>query len=53
MEFQHTLAKPATIEGTSLHTGNPTKLTMCPAPVNYGIKFRRMDLEDKPFIPAT
>jgi UDP-3-O-[3-hydroxymyristoyl] N-acetylglucosamine deacetylase / 3-hydroxyacyl-[acyl-carrier-protein] dehydratase len=52
MEFQHTLAKPATIEGTSLHTGNPTKLTMCPAPVNYGIKFRRMDLEDKPFIPA-
>ncbi len=27
-------------------------LTLQPAPENFGFKFRRMDLEDKPFIPA-
>jgi UDP-3-O-[3-hydroxymyristoyl] N-acetylglucosamine deacetylase/3-hydroxyacyl-[acyl-carrier-protein] dehydratase len=50
--FQHTLAKPATIEGTSLHTGEKVTLTLQPAPENFGFKFRRMDIEDKPFIPA-
>src|SRR5436189_3058224 len=49
---QHTLAKAATIEGTSLHTGEKVTLTLQPAPENFGIKFRRMDIEDKPFIPA-
>lgn len=49
---QHTLAKPATIEGTSLHTGEKVTLTLRPAPENFGIKFRRIDIEDKPFIPA-
>jgi UDP-3-O-[3-hydroxymyristoyl] N-acetylglucosamine deacetylase/3-hydroxyacyl-[acyl-carrier-protein] dehydratase len=51
-ELQHTLAKPATIEGTSLHTGEKVTLTLQPAPENFGFKFRRMDIEDKPFIPA-
>ncbi len=27
-------------------------LTLQPAPENFGFKFRRIDLEDKPFIPA-
>lgn len=49
---QHTLAKAATIEGTSLHTGEKVTLTLQPAPENFGFKFRRMDIEDKPFIPA-
>jgi UDP-3-O-[3-hydroxymyristoyl] N-acetylglucosamine deacetylase/3-hydroxyacyl-[acyl-carrier-protein] dehydratase len=49
---QHTLAKPASLEGTSLHTGEKVTLTLQPAPENFGIKFRRVDLEDKPFIPA-
>ena len=49
---QHTLAKPASITGTSLHTGEQVTLTLQPAPENFGFKFRRMDLEDKPFIPA-
>ena len=53
MEYQHTLAKPATLTGTSLHTGEAVTLTMAPAPVGHGIKFRRMDLEDQPFIPAS
>ena len=38
--------------GTSLHTGEPVTITLQPAPDNFGIKFRRVDLEDKPFIPA-
>jgi UDP-3-O-[3-hydroxymyristoyl] N-acetylglucosamine deacetylase / 3-hydroxyacyl-[acyl-carrier-protein] dehydratase len=49
---QHTLAKAASITGTSLHTGEPVTLTLQPAPENFGIKFRRVDLEDQPFIPA-
>lgn len=49
---QHTLAKSASITGTSLHTGEQVTLTLQPAPENFGFKFRRVDLEDKPFIPA-
>jgi UDP-3-O-[3-hydroxymyristoyl] N-acetylglucosamine deacetylase / 3-hydroxyacyl-[acyl-carrier-protein] dehydratase len=49
---QHTLAKPASITGTSLHTGEQVTLTLQPAPEDFGFKFRRIDLEDKPFIPA-
>jgi len=49
---QQTLASTATIAGTSLHTGEEVSLTMKPAPVNHGIKFRRIDLEDQPFIDA-
>lgn len=53
MQYQHTLAKPATLAGTSLHTGEKVTLTMKPAPPGHGIKFRRIDLEDQPFIPAS
>ncbi|MBL9116706.1 MAG: bifunctional UDP-3-O-[3-hydroxymyristoyl] N-acetylglucosamine deacetylase/3-hydroxyacyl-ACP dehydratase [Verrucomicrobiaceae bacterium] len=49
---QHTLAKPSSMTGTSLHTGAAVTITLQPAPENFGIKFRRVDLEDKPFIPA-
>ncbi len=49
---QHTLAKSVSMTGTSLHTGEQVTLTLQPAPENFGFKFRRMDLEDKPFIPA-
>ena len=38
--------------GTSLHTGEAVTLTLQPAPENHGIKFRRIDLDDKPFITA-
>jgi len=49
---QKTLASAATLTGTSLHTGEQVNLTMKPAPVDYGIKFRRIDLPDQPFIDA-
>ena len=50
--YQRTLASNASLEGTSLHTGEKVTLTMKPAPPNHGIVFRRIDLEDMPFIPA-
>ncbi|MEG0332883.1 MAG: bifunctional UDP-3-O-[3-hydroxymyristoyl] N-acetylglucosamine deacetylase/3-hydroxyacyl-ACP dehydratase [Akkermansia sp.] len=49
---QKTVASPATLEGTSLHTGQAVKLTLKPAPVDSGFKFRRIDLPDQPFIKA-
>lgn len=49
---QKTVAGPATLEGTSLHTGQAVKLTLKPAPVDSGFKFRRIDLPDQPFIKA-
>ncbi|MEM9283327.1 MAG: bifunctional UDP-3-O-[3-hydroxymyristoyl] N-acetylglucosamine deacetylase/3-hydroxyacyl-ACP dehydratase [Verrucomicrobiota bacterium] len=49
---QTTLAKSATVTGTSLHTGEQVTLTMKPAPIDHGIKFRRIDLDDQPFIDA-
>jgi len=52
VEYQHTLAGTASVTGTSLHTGEKVTLTLRPAPVNHGFKFRRVDLEDQPFIPA-
>lgn len=49
---QYTLAGQATLEGTSLHTGQKVTLTLKPAPEGHGFKFRRIDLPDEPFINA-
>ncbi|NNC90838.1 MAG: bifunctional UDP-3-O-[3-hydroxymyristoyl] N-acetylglucosamine deacetylase/3-hydroxyacyl-ACP dehydratase [Akkermansiaceae bacterium] len=50
--MEHTLASPASLEGTSLHTGEKVTLTIKPAPEGHGFKFCRIDLPDKPFIDA-
>ena len=50
---QTTLSKCASIQGTSLHTGQAVKLTIKPAEVNTGLRLRRIDLPDKPFIAAS
>lgn len=52
IEKQRTISKEASLEGIGLHTGNYSKITFKPAPVNYGIKFVRVDLADKPVITA-
>ena len=52
-EFQHTLAKAASLSGTSLHTGARVSLKIQPAPPDSGIKFKRKDLQDEPTIDAT
>src|SRR3954454_18217055 len=51
-DFQQTLAKTASLTGTSLHTGEKVTLRLQPAPVDHGIKFRRKDLQDEPTIDA-
>ena len=51
-DAQHTLAEAATLEGTSLHTGEKVTLTLKPAPEDHGFKFRRVDIPDQPFIDA-
>jgi len=53
LEKQRTIEKAVTIEGTGLHTGTNCVMTFKPAPDNYGIRFIRVDLGDKPEIPAT
>jgi UDP-3-O-acyl N-acetylglucosamine deacetylase len=52
MEKQRTLAKEVFLEGIGLHTGNKTKITFCPAPLGFGIQFRRVDLPGRPLVPA-
>lgn len=49
---EQTLASEASLEGTSLHTGEKVTLTLKPAPEGHGFRFRRTDLPDKPFIDA-
>lgn len=49
---QRTIKKEVTYEGRGLHTGNNTKITFKPAPENYGRRFVRVDLDNKPEIPA-
>ena len=49
---QRTLAAPISFEGKGLHTGLNVRMTVCPAPENSGIVFRRIDLEGSPVIPA-
>ncbi len=51
-EFQHTVGKTASLSGTALHTGEKVSLKLHPAPVGYGIKFKRKDLQDEPTIDA-
>lgn len=49
---QHTLARSASLTGSSLHTGKEVTLTLHPAPPGHGRKFRRVDLADQPTIDA-
>jgi len=52
LEKQSTIAQEATVEGIGLHTGTKSTVTFRPAPINTGVVFRRVDLENKPEIPA-
>ncbi len=50
---QQTLASSASVSGSSLHTGEAVTLTLRPAPVGHGRKFRRMDLPERPTLDAS
>lgn len=52
MANQITLKNKFTISGKGLHTGLHINATFCPAEPNTGIRFVRIDLENKPVIEA-
>jgi UDP-3-O-[3-hydroxymyristoyl] N-acetylglucosamine deacetylase/3-hydroxyacyl-[acyl-carrier-protein] dehydratase len=47
---QRTILREVSIKGKALHTGAEVQITFKPAPVDYGIVFRRTDLYGKPEI---
>jgi UDP-3-O-[3-hydroxymyristoyl] N-acetylglucosamine deacetylase len=49
---QKTICTPQEFSGIGIHTGNEVHLRFCPAPINTGIVFKRVDLPGKPQIPA-
>lgn len=51
-DLQRTLQKEASFSGIGLHLGNQVQMTFCPAPVDFGVIFQRIDLPNQPQIPA-
>ena len=49
---QRTIARPVHCEGVGMHSGETVNLCIKPAPINHGIKFKRVDLPDSPCISA-
>src|SRR6476660_5335652 len=52
MNAQRTLRRSVSCTGIGLHSGNKVTLSLKPAPIDYGIRFRRADLGGLE-IPAT
>ncbi len=50
---QRTIAREVGLEGVGVHSGERAALTFRPADPGSGIRFRRVDLEGSPEIPAT
>jgi UDP-3-O-[3-hydroxymyristoyl] N-acetylglucosamine deacetylase len=53
MTLQRTLKKVTQVTGVGLHSGDPVLMKICPAPVNTGYVFRRIDLDPIVEIPAS
>ncbi|MGE0198472.1 MAG: UDP-3-O-acyl-N-acetylglucosamine deacetylase [Simkaniaceae bacterium] len=51
-KHQRSLKSSASLHGTGLFTGMKAEIKLRPAPEGTGIVFQRMDLPDKPFLPA-
>ncbi len=49
---QRSIQNEISLCGTGLHTGEKCIITFKPAPVNYGYRFVRTDIENSPEIPA-
>lgn len=52
IKFQRTIRNETSCVGVGLHTGVETKITFKPAPEDFGIRFKRMDIEGSPEIRA-
>lgn len=50
---QRTLSRAVSISGLGLFTGQKVEMTIRPSGENTGICFQRVDLKDKPILPAT
>jgi len=50
---QTTIGRDVTLEGAGVHSGAHATVTFRPAPAGTGIRFRRIDLDGAPEIPAT
>lgn len=51
-EKQRTVSQKVSFTGKGLHTGKIVTATIYPAEPNSGIRFKRIDLPEKPIIPA-
>jgi len=51
-ENQKTIKRPVSLAGVGLPTGQEVNLTFRPAPINYGRRFVRVDLDGRPEIEA-
>ncbi|MDO5524025.1 MAG: bifunctional UDP-3-O-[3-hydroxymyristoyl] N-acetylglucosamine deacetylase/3-hydroxyacyl-ACP dehydratase [Bacteroidia bacterium] len=49
---QKTLKDSFTLKGKGLHTGHDIEITFNPAPVDFGYRIKRVDLENEPVIEA-
>lgn len=52
MEKQCTIGNSVSISGTGLHTGQKGTLTFNPSDPDTGIRFRRIDLQNRPIVEA-
>jgi UDP-3-O-[3-hydroxymyristoyl] N-acetylglucosamine deacetylase/3-hydroxyacyl-[acyl-carrier-protein] dehydratase len=51
-EAQRTVGREVALDGYGVHSGESATLTFRPAPTDTGIRFRRLDVEGTPEIPA-
>lgn len=49
---QHTIGREVWCEGVGLHTGKKVSMRLKPAPAGYGVRFRRLDVCERPTITA-
>jgi len=50
---QRTIKESFSLKGKGLHTGASTTITFCPAPVDFGYRIKRVDLENTPVLIAS
>ncbi|MCH7565154.1 MAG: bifunctional UDP-3-O-[3-hydroxymyristoyl] N-acetylglucosamine deacetylase/3-hydroxyacyl-ACP dehydratase [Gemmatimonadetes bacterium] len=51
-DTQKTVLRSVSVEGIGVHSGEPAVLTLRPAEPDTGVRFRRVDLDGTPEIPA-
>ena len=49
---QKTISQEISISGIGIHSGKKSQITICPAYVDSGINFQRIDLKEQPIVKA-